>query len=136
MNEYKKPLPQPTPWSKPFWDGCKKRKLLIQQCKSCKKYIFYPKLFCPFCLSPDLAWAEATGRGKIYSYTIVHSYQPSEFSEDVPYVVAVIELDEGVQMMSNIVDCKPDEIRCDMKVEVVFDKINEKFSLPKFKLVY
>ncbi len=136
MNEYKKPLPQSTPWSKPFWDGCKKKKLLIQQCKSCKKYIFYPKLFCPFCLSPDLAWVEAAGGGKIYSYTIVHSYQPSEFSEDVPYVVAVIELDEGVQMMSNIVECKPDEVRCDMKVEVVFDNVNEKVFLPKFKLVY
>jgi len=135
MKEYKKPLPKPTPWSKPFWDGCKNRKLLIQQCISCKKYIFYPKLFCPFCLSPDLSWIEATGKGKIYTYTVVYAYQPTEFSADVPYVVAVIELEEGVKMMSNIVDCKPDNVRCDMDVEVIFEDITEEFTFPKFKPV-
>lgn len=135
MKEYKKPLPRPTPWSKPFWDGCKNRNLLIQQCKNCKKHIFYPKLFCPFCLSKDLSWVEATGKGKIYSYTIVHSYQPTEFSEDVPYVIAIIDLDEGVRMMSNIVDYNPEEVRCDMNVEVVFEEVTDEFTLPKFKPV-
>lgn len=132
MKQYNKPLPKPTPWSKPFWDGCKKGKLLVQQCKSCQKYVFYPKLFCPFCLSEDLNWVEATGKGKIYTYTVVYSYQPTEFSEDVPYIVAVIDLEEGVRMMSNIVKCRPQEVKCDMDVEVVFEKVTDEVTLPKF----
>jgi uncharacterized OB-fold protein len=133
MKEYKKPLPRPTPWSKPFWDGCKNKKLLVQQCKICGKNILYPKLFCPFCLSKDLTWIEASGKGKIYSFTVVYSYQPSEFAEDVPYVIGIIDLDEGVRMMSNIVGCNPEGVRCDMDVAVVFEEVTEEFTLPKFK---
>lgn len=135
MTGYKKPLPKPTPWSKPFWDGCKNKKLLIQRCKDCEKHIFYPKLFCPFCLSNNLSWIEATGKGKIYTYTVVYSYQPTEFSEDVPYIIAVINLDEGIKMMSNIVDCKPEQVKCDMDVEVVFEEVADEVTLPKFKPV-
>jgi hypothetical protein len=135
MKEYKKPLPQMSPWSKPFWEGCKRHKLLVQKCKDCKKPIFYPKLFCPYCLSPNLEWTKATGRGKVYSYTVVHSYGPTEFSEDTPYVVAVIDLQEGVRMMSNVVGCPPEAVKCDMEVEVVFDDVTEEITLPKFKPV-
>lgn len=135
MKAYNKPLPQPTPWSQFFWDGCKNKKLLVQKCEDCQKHIFYPKLFCPFCLSQELSWVEASGKGKIYSFTVVYSYQPTEFSDDVPYVIAVIELDEGVRMMSNIVDCNPVEVQCDMHVEVVFDEVSEEVTLPKFQLV-
>lgn len=133
MKEYRKPLPKPSHWSNPFWYGCKNKKLLIQKCENCKKHIFYPKLFCPFCLSTDLRWIESTGKGKIYTFTIIYSYQPTEFSEDIPYVVAVIELDEGVKMMSNIVGCPPEDVRCDMDVEVVFDDVTQEVTLPKFK---
>lgn len=135
MKEYKKPLPQPTPWSKPFWDGCKRRELLIQKCKDCQNPNFYPKLFCPNCLSLNLEWVKASGRGKVYSYTVVYSYQPTEFSEDVPYIVAVIDLQEGVRMMSNIVGCPPEAVKCDIEVEVVFDDVTEEITLPKFKPV-
>ena len=133
MKEYKKPLPQPTPWSKPFWDGCNRHELLIQKCKDCQKHIFYPKLFCSYCLSPNLEWIKASGRGTIYTYSVVHSYAPTEFLEDVPYIVAVINLQEGVRMMSNIVQCAPDKIRCDMEVEVLFDQVTPEVTLPKFK---
>ncbi len=133
MKEYKKPLPQPTPWSKPFWDGCKRHELLIQKCMDCKNPIFSPKLFCPHCLSTRLEWVKASGKGRVYSYTVVYSYGPTEFSEDTPYIVAVVELEEGVRMMSNIVECTPGRVKCDIKVEVVFDDITEDFTLPKFK---
>jgi hypothetical protein len=133
MKEYKKPLPKPTPWSKPFWDGCKRHELFIQNCKDCKNPIFYPKLFCPHCLSPNLEWVKAGGRGKVYSYTVVHSYAPTEFSEDIPYIVAVIELQEGVRLMSNIVGCLPETVKCDMEVEVIFDDVTKEITLPKFK---
>lgn len=133
MKKYNRPLPKPTPWSKPFWDGCKRHELLIQKCKNCQTSIFYPKMFCPQCLSPNLEWVRASGRGKVYSYTIVHSYGPTEFSEDTPYVVAVVDLEEGVRMMSNIVECLPDLVKCDMEVEVVFDDVTEDITLPKFR---
>jgi len=133
MKEYKKPLPVPTPWSKPFWDGCKKHELLIQKCQDCQKAIFYPKMFCPQCLSSNLQWIKASGRGKIYSYMVVYSYQPTEFEGDLPYVVAIIDLEEGVRLMSNITGCPPEKVKCDMKVKVVFDDVTENFTLPKFQ---
>lgn len=135
MKDYRKPLPKATPWSKFFWDGCKEGKLYIQHCNDCKRKIFYPKLYCPFCLSKDLIWIQASGKGQIYSYMVVYAYQPTEFEEDVPYVVAIIDLEEGVRMMSNIVDCDPEDVRCDDPVEVVFDKVTQDFTLPKFRLI-
>jgi uncharacterized OB-fold protein len=135
MKSYKKPLPKPTPWSQFFWDKCKEGKLYVQQCKDCKENIFFPKLYCPFCLSKDLTWFQASGKGRIYSFIVVYSYQPTAFDEDVPYVVAVIDLQEGVRMMSNIVDCDPEEVLCDAAVEVVFDPVTEDFTLPKFRLI-
>lgn len=133
MKEYEKPLPTPTFWSKPFWEGCKRRELLIQQCKKCGAKVFYPKLFCPNCLSSELDWVKASGKGKVYTYTTVYGYQPEAFAEDIPYTLAVVRLAEGVQMMSRIVDCKPEDIRCDMKVEVVFQDVTDEFTLPMFK---
>ena len=135
MKDYNKPLPTPTPWSQYFWDGCKEGKLYIQQCKDCGKNIFYPKLYCPFCLSKELAWIQATGKGRIYTYMVVYAYQPTEFEEDVPYAVAVIDLEEGVRMMSNIVESDLEGVCCDAPVEVLFDKVTEEITLPKFRLV-
>lgn len=135
MKEYKKPLPIPTPWSQPFWDGCKRHELIIQRCKECQRFTFYPKILCPQCLSPNLEWVKSSGRGKVYSYTIVYSYGPTEFSEDTPYIVAIIDLQEGVRMMSNIVDCPPESVKCDMEVEVVFDDVTENVTLPKFRKI-
>jgi len=135
MKKYSKPLPQITPYSKPFWDGAKRHEFLIQKCKDCDKFVFYPKLVCPFCLSENLEWIKASGRGKVYSYMVVYSYQPRPFAEDVPYVVAIIELDEGVKMMSNVVECDPETVRCDMDVEVIFDDVTPDMTLTKFKPV-
>ena len=133
MKEYRKPLPHINNYSKPFWEGAKRHELLIQKCKDCKKYVFYPKLVCPFCLSGNLEWIRASGHGKIYSYSVINSYQPKAFADDVPYVIAIIELDEGVRMMSNIVECDPEMVRCDMDVTVVFDDVTEEITLPKFR---
>ena len=133
MRKYEKPIPKMSPWSKPFWDGCKKHELLIQKCKNCNKFVFYPKIICPFCLSENLEWVRASGCGKVYSYSVIYSYQPEVFSDDVPYVIAIIELDEGVRMMSNIVECDPETVKCGMDVGVVFEKITDEFMLPKFR---
>ncbi len=135
MKEYNKPLPVPSLWSKPFWEGCKRHELLIQKCNDCGKRIFYPKLYCPDCLSANIGWEKASGRGKIYTYPIAHSYVPTEFADTVPYVLAVIKLEEGVQMLSNIVGCQSEQVKCDMEVEVVFEDVTDEITLPKFKPV-
>jgi len=133
MERPKKPVPAVTPWGMPFWEGTRQGKLMIQRCSDCNKYIFYPRLVCPHCFSDNVGWVQASGRGTVYSYTVVQSNAPSSFLDDIPYVVAVIRLEEGVQMLSNIVGCDPSELRCDMPVEVTFEKLTDEFTLPKFR---
>jgi uncharacterized protein len=133
METPKKPAPVVNPWAKPFWDACREKRLMLQKCKECEKHVFYPRIACPHCFSDHLDWVEASGRGTIYTYSVVVSNAPSAFIKDMPYVIAVIRLEEGVQMLSNIVGCDPQEVRCDMPVEVTFEKLDEQFTLPKFK---
>lgn len=133
MEKPQKPQPVVNPWAKPFWDAAKEEKLTFQQCQDCGKNIFYPRIACPHCFSDNLSWEEASGNGTIYSYTVVENNSPSAFAEDIPYVVAIIKLEEGIQMLSNIVNCDPYSVQCDMPVKVVFEELNEAFKLPKFQ---
>ena len=136
MSEYTKPIPFPDGVTEKFWAAAREREtLLIQKCGACGALQFLPQALCRGCLGEDLEWIEASGRGKVYSYTVVHRAPTASFGEDVPYVVALIELEEGVRMMSNIVDIDPEAVRVDMPVEVVFDKITPAISLPKFRPV-
>lgn len=135
MTEFVNPLPELTSVSKPFYSAARKGKLLIQRCTQCQRSIFYPKVICPHCLSTDLDWFESSGRGKVYSYTIVQSGAPEAFKLAVPYVIAVIDLDEGVRMLSWIVDCNPAEVVCDMEVHVTFKNLDEHVALPMFRAV-
>lgn len=119
--------------SRPFWNGVEEERLLIQLCDDCHHYIFYPRSICPHCFSEQINWIEAQGTGRIYSYTIVHqAYGP--FKDKVPYVVGVVELDEGVRMMSWIIG-NHDDIRIDNRVVVVFKEIESNFVLPQFKVI-
>lgn len=133
MDAPQKPVPDVNPWAKPFWEAARENKLIIQKCPDCNQHVFYPRLVCPHCFSENLEWVEASGKGTIYSYTVVTNNSPSAFINDIPYIVALIKLDEGVQMLSNIVECDPDELTCDMPVEVTFEKLNDDFTLPKFR---
>ena len=130
-----KPAPVVQPWAKPFWDAARNGQLLLQHCQDCDRTIHYPRIECPHCASSRLDWRQASGRGTLYSFTVVQSNAPSAFLPDMPYVVAVIRLEEGVQMLSNIVQCDPTQLRCDQAVEVVFERLNDDFTLPKFKPV-
>ncbi|MBU3069189.1 Zn-ribbon domain-containing OB-fold protein [Aestuariicella sp. G3-2] len=133
MSNYKKPLPLITPTSKVFYDGCRSGKLLYQQCLDCGQVIFFPQSICPGCLSHNIEWKQSKGKGRLFTFTITHAAAPSEFSEDTPYVLAIVEMDEGYKMMTNIIETDFDEIKCDMEVEVVFDKVTEEITLPKFR---
>lgn len=135
MSEYKKPLPVVDGDSREYWEGCRQHKLLIQQCEDCQKYIFYPRNLCPHCHSDRIKWVESSGRGKVYSYTINRRPAFPSFAEETPYVVALIELEEGVRMISNIINCDIDQVKIDMPVEVVFEKATEEITLPKFQPV-
>ncbi len=133
MSKIEKPIPESNSWTQPFWDAVHERRLIIQQCTDCGEKIFYPRLICTACFSQNLEWIEASGKGTVYTFTIVVNNAPSAFLEDMPYIIAVIKLDEGVQMLSNIVECDPDQVYCDMPVEVTYKKINDEYTLPVFK---
>ncbi len=132
MDTPKKPVPIVNDWARPFWEAAREERLILQQCNDCKNHIFYPRISCPHCFSDHLTWVDASGNGTVYSFTIVENNPPSAFINDVPYVVAVVRLEEGVQMLSNIVGCDPADVRCDMPVRVTFEKLNDEFTLPKF----
>ena len=133
MSEYKKPLPVVQPWSKPFWEAAKRRKLMIQTCNHCGLKVFYPRKYCPDCWSSNLGWSEASGRGKIFSYSITMAGVEERFAEDLPFVLALVDLKEGVRMMTNIVECKPEEVVIGMDVEVTFKDVTDEFTLPMFR---
>jgi len=133
--EYRKPLPQPSPETQPYWDGCRRHELWLPYCPPCRRFFFYPRPFCPHCFAWDIEWRQASGRGKLYSYAIQYRPQGPGFENEVPYITAIVELEEGPRLMTNLVGVEPDPaaIRCDMPVEVVFEDVNEKVSLPKFR---
>ena len=133
MDTPQKPVPIVNPWVKPFWDAARKEKLIIQKCQDCNNHIFYPRIACPHCFSDKVEWVEASGKGTVYSYTVVTNNAPSAFIADMPFVIAIVKLEEGVQMLSNIIKCNPDDVVCDMPVEVTFEKLDEEFTLPKFR---
>lgn len=135
MDTPKKPVPIVNPWAKPFWDAAREEKLILQKCQDCDKHIFYPRIACPHCFSDKVEWIEASGKGMVYSYTVVTNNAPSAFIQDMPFVIAIVKLEEGVQMLSNIINCNPDDVECDMPVEVTFEKLNDEFTLPKFRPV-
>ena len=128
-----KPLPVITEENRPFWEGCRQGKLLLQFCDACQQHQFYPRLYCMHCNSEGLHWVEARGRGVIYSYTIIHQNKSPEFMPDVPYNVAIVQLEEGPRMMSKIVDIDSADLRVDLPVRVVFDPVNDTMSLPRFR---
>jgi uncharacterized OB-fold protein len=131
--EYRKPLPEPSAVSAPFWEGLSTGELRLQRCDQCEAYVFYPRTVCPHCLSDRLSWARASGRGRVYSYTIVRRAMNPAFGEDVPYVFAIVELDEGPRVTTNIVNCKSDEVRVDMPVKAAYDNVTPEVALLKFE---
>lgn len=103
---------------------------MVQRCRRCNTYVFIPQPCCTQCQSADLDWVESSGRGTVYSYTTVHRAPRPQF--DVPYVVAIIALEEGWYMLSNVVDCAPASITVGMAVRVRYKKMNDDMTLPYF----
>lgn len=133
MKPYEKPVPQPDSVTGTFWQAARQGRLVIQRCLNCGAHQFYPQASCRGCLSEDLEWVDAKGKGTIYTYTVVHRAPSRPFEPDVPYTVALVDLDEGCRMLSNIVEAGPEEVRVGMPVEIVFEEITPEISLPKFR---
>ena len=117
---YSKPLPVPTHITKPFWDALRRHEVQIQQCDPCGRWVFYPRAFCPRCLSPDLTWKRVSGEGEVYTFTRTRAPTLPQFADETPQLLAVIELAEGVRMNSVLVDVEPNAIAVGMKVRPVF----------------
>ena len=128
-----RPLPQPDAESREFWEGVKARQFRLQRCRACRRFRFYPRAVCPHCLSGEYEWVTVSGRATLYSFTVCHRAASEAFAADVPYMVALVELEEGVRLMSNLIGCPPDQARVGMPVEVVFEDASLDITLYKFK---
>jgi uncharacterized protein len=129
----KKNFPQPTKETERYWQGCRNHELLIQYCPKCDAYQFYPRLICTGCSSRNLKWVPSSGRGKVVSYSIIHRAPSLAYKDETPYVVALIQLEEGPTMMSNVIQCKPADVAVDMIVSAVFEEWSDNITIPKFR---
>jgi len=130
-----KPIPEPDADSRQFWEACKEKRFIVQRCTECLTPRYPPSHFCPHCRSTSTEWIESAGEGSIYSWIVVQHPIPRElYGDEVPYVVALIELNEGVRIASNIIGCDPEDIEASAPVKVVFEEAREGVVLPKFKL--
>ena len=132
---YKKHLPRIDEESRGWWEALARHELYFQRCRDCGTKRLYPRAVCPVDLSSRVEWVRASGRGTVYSFTVTHQNQAPGFREELPYVLAVVELAEGPRLMTNVVGCAPDAVRIGMAVEVVFDDVTPDITLPKFRPV-
>jgi uncharacterized OB-fold protein len=130
-----KPLPTIQPEWENYWAKAKQHELWLMRCNDCHKAYFYPRAICPNCFSRNTEWFQSSGKGSLYAFAIVHRAPMPAFRDDTPYVVAYIELEDGVRFPTNLVDIEPDpeHVKIGMACEVVFEDINDNITLPKFK---
>nr|WP_294521989.1 Zn-ribbon domain-containing OB-fold protein [uncultured Rhodopila sp.] len=128
-----KPVPVPDEISEPFFDGARQGRLMLQHCSACDGWSFPVRERCPHCFSAGLQWRQASGRGSLYTFTIMHQVMNPGFASAVPYNIAQIDLAEGVRMTSNIVSTGNEALRIGMPLEVVFEEADGNVSLPKFR---
>lgn len=126
-------LPTPSPETLFWWDRCREGRLMIQRCGGCGIHQFYPRSRCSGCLGGALEWVEAAGTGTVSTYTVCRVPVAEAYAADVPYVVALVRLEEGPTMMSNIVECDPAAVHTGMPVEVVFESRGDAITLPQFR---
>jgi uncharacterized OB-fold protein len=120
--------------SAPFWEAVAERRLTAQRCETCRRLVFHPRAICPHCHSLELTWQTLSGRGTVYSFTVSRRAPSAEFEPLVPYVVALIDLDEGCRMLSNIVGADAHAVRCGARVSVRFENVSDGQLLPVFEL--
>ena len=133
MTEYTKPLPVMEGLAREFYDWCKKEDLHFQKCTSCGTLRHVPREMCAECNSFEWEWVRSTGRGTVYTWVVVNRALHPAFSHDAPYADVVVEMEEGVRLLSTVADCPPDELEIGMPLEVTYDAVTEDITLPRFK---
>lgn len=129
---YAKPLPQADEESREFYEGARRHELMLMRCRSCRAWRLPSRPRCPDCWSTETEWSRASGRGTLYSFGIMHQKFPG-FAEDVPYNYAVVELEEGPRMVSNIVGVANEALVVDMPLVAFFDDVAEDTTLVRFQ---
>ncbi len=131
--EYTLPIPVADEASAPFFRGAKERKLMLLRCADCGRHRLPGRDRCPDCWSTEAAWVQASGRGKLYSFGIMHQQYHPAFASVIPYNFAIVELEEGPRLVTNIVGCADEDLRVDMPVEAVYDDVSEETTLVRFR---
>ena len=131
--EYSKPLPLLQGLTKEFYAWCARHELRFQRCTDCRTWRHVPREMCAECGSWSWEWAKAGGRGHVFTWTVAARPMHPAFAPDVPFAPVVIEMEEGVRVVSEVVDCPPEELEVGMRVEVVYDDVTPGLALPKFR---
>lgn len=129
---YDKPIPITDPGTQPYWDALRTHRLLIKHCSICGKSHFYPRELCPYCHHDTLQWIDASGDATVYSYTVARRPAGPAFKIDTPYVLAIVELDEGPRMLTQLVGVAPEAAHIGARVRVAFDDVTPELTLPRF----
>jgi uncharacterized protein len=121
--------------TKKYWQELNNENFIYQKCDDCQTSIFYPRVVCPECMSESLSWHSASGKGKIYSFTVVYRTGDPRFKAETPYVVGLVDLAEGIRVMGNIIGWNdPEALLVDEKVTIEYKKISEEYTLPVFRI--
>ena len=134
---YDKPVPTPSPLTKPFYDGLKKGKLMLPRCQDCNRVHWYPRYICPFCHSINIAWIQGSGEGRIHTFAVQHRASGG-WAKEVPFVTAFIDLNEGDRMatvLRGIDPAVPSAIKIGSKVRVEFEKAAQDIYIPFWRVV-
>ena len=127
-----KPRPVPTPTSQPFWDALRDERIVMQRCDACQGWVHYPRTRCSHCLSDRLAWHELAGTGTVYTFSVARQPTMAQFVDETPQVIAVVELDGGPRVTTNIVDVDADEVAVGQRVRPKFDHGDDGITLLRF----
>lgn len=122
-----------SPEAEPYWNGCREHRLMLPRCRSCGEFHFYPRPFCPRCREEDIEWCQSEGIGEVYTFAVVEQPIEKAYAPLIPYVIAIIELTEGVRMISHVIDHDPKKVVCGLKVEIDFREISPALTIPVFR---
>ncbi len=128
-----KPRPEPTPVSQPFWDSLRDERVELQRCDDCGRWVYYPRSRCPGCLSDRLTWTAVDGLGTVYTFTVAEQATAPPFADEVPQLLAIVELSEGVRVSTTLVDVDPGAVTVGMAVSPEFDHGDDGVTLLRFR---
>jgi uncharacterized OB-fold protein len=133
MPAFPRPLPKTDGAAAPYWQALAQGRLALPRCRACGRLIFYPRSFCPACLSRDVAWETVPGEGRVYTLTVVRRATNPWFMDKTPYVYAVVELDAGPRLPTRLVDCAPEAVSVGLRVVPSFERVDDSTTLLHFR---